>query len=101
MLAPAALLVFAVAVALVVLDSGGSEEGGADETTTAGQRTTTTNRPAGARRPRGRATYTVRPGDTLGGIGEKTKVGVERLQELNPSLDPQALVSGQKIKLRE
>ena len=26
---------------------------------------------------------------------------VERLQELNPELDPQGLVAGQKIKLRE
>jgi LysM repeat protein len=43
----------------------------------------------------------VKPGDTLGGIGQKTGVDVETLQSLNPSLDPQALVSGQKIKLRE
>ena len=40
-------------------------------------------------------------GDTLGGISEKTGVPVEQLLELNPNLDPQALVSGQKIKLRE
>ena len=45
--------------------------------------------------------YVVKTGDTLGSIAEKTGVTVEKLQELNPELDPQALVSGQKIKLRE
>ena len=45
--------------------------------------------------------YVVKTGDTLGSIAEKTGVPVEKLQELNPELDPQALVSGQKIKLRE
>ena len=33
--------------------------------------------------------------------GGQTCVSVERLQELNPELDPQALLSGQKINLRE
>ena len=45
--------------------------------------------------------YAVKTGDTLGSIAEKTGIPVEKLQELNPELDPQALVSGQKIKLRE
>ena len=40
-------------------------------------------------------------GDNLGSIAEKTQVPIETLQELNPELDPQALVSGQKIKLKE
>jgi LysM repeat protein len=46
-------------------------------------------------------TYTVKSGDTLGSISEKTGIPVTKLQELNPQLDPQQLVSGQKIKLRE
>ena len=101
MLAPVALLVFVMAVALVVLGSGGSDEDSKGKTGTAEQRTTT-SAGAGASRPRKpRSTYTVRPGDTLGAIGEKTGVEVEVLQGLNPSLDPQALVAGQKIKLRE
>ena len=61
------------------------------------ERTTTSEQPTAAPP----ATYTVKTGDTLGGIAEKTGVSVERLQELNPELDPQALVAGQKIKLRE
>jgi LysM repeat protein len=46
------------------------------------------------------ATYTVQSGDTLGAIAETTGVTVETLQELNPELDPQALIAGQKIQLR-
>ena len=46
-------------------------------------------------------TYTVKLNDNLGSISEKTGVSVARLQELNPELDPQNLIVGQKIKLRE
>ncbi len=43
----------------------------------------------------------MKTGDNLGSISEKTQVPIEDIQELNPELDPQALVSGQKIKLKE
>ncbi len=46
-------------------------------------------------------TYTVQAGDNLGAIAEETGVPVETIEELNPELDPQALVTGQEIKLRE
>jgi LysM repeat protein len=45
--------------------------------------------------------YTVKLGDTLGSISEKTGIPIATLQELNPKLDPQTLRSGQKVKLRE
>jgi LysM repeat protein len=100
MLAPLALAVVAIAFFAVILTSGsgGDDGGGAEQTgrREAGQRDRTTTE----RRPR-RAVYTVKVGDTLGSIAETTGVPVERLLELNPELDPQALVSGQKIKLRE
>lgn len=75
-----------------------------DETAgpTTSERTTTTppaKTPRQSRRKR--RNYTVKAGDTLGGIAEKTGVTVERLLVLNPQLDPQALVAGQRIKLRE
>lgn len=44
--------------------------------------------------------YVVEPGDSLTTISEKTGVSVERLTRLNPDLDPQALLSGQQVKLR-
>ena len=100
LLAPLALVVFVLAVALVLLTASGDEgSGGADTSsdqtgTTAQTTTETTTAPR-------RSTYTVKTGDTLGLIAEKTGVSVERLQELNPELDPQALLSGQKINLRE
>ena len=65
------------------------------------ERTSTERTTARKPPPRRAATYTVKPGDTLGAIAEKTGLDVETLQTLNPELDPQALVSGQKIKLRE
>ena len=97
-----ALVAFAVAfLCVVVLGSPRADDGGdgqrAHRRVTASARRPTTN----SQTPRAAATYTVKTGDTLGAIAEKTGVAVERLQELNPELDPQALVSGQKIKLRE
>jgi LysM repeat protein len=102
LLAPLALVLFALAFFGIMLTSGSSDDdgGGSDtsqaERTSGGrrERTTTTRQPT-------RDTYTVKVGDTLGGIAETTGVPVEQLLELNPELDPQALVSGQKIKLRE
>lgn len=96
-LAPLALVVCALAFFYVIFSSGSGSGGGSSATqvtTSKPARTTSTTTPI-------KRTYTVRTGDTLGGIAAKTGVSVEKLQELNPGLDPQALVSGQKIKLRE
>lgn len=100
LIAPIALLICAVAFASVVLSSpavDGDETGGAGTT-----ERTTTNPPTQTERQAGRRrNYTVQTGDTLGAIAEKTGVSVERLLVLNPELDPQALVAGQRIRLRE
>ncbi|MFL5827510.1 MAG: LysM peptidoglycan-binding domain-containing protein [Thermoleophilaceae bacterium] len=99
LLAPIALIVAAVAFIVVLSSSGTSDTSGSKSSsrTTSSQRTTTTKAPAAARR----RSYTVKVGDTLGAIAERTGVPVATLQELNPALDPQNLVAGQKIKLRE
>ena len=107
-LAPVALIAFAIAFCVVVLTSGGA--GGDDDGDRRSQRAGDT-RGGGKRRPSKPASqredelpsrsYTVQTGDTLGEIALKTGMTVEKLQELNPELDPQALVSGQKVKLRE
>jgi LysM repeat protein len=47
-----------------------------------------------------RRTYTVRSGDTLSSIALDTGVPVSRLQQLNPTIDVQALQPGQRLKLR-
>jgi nucleoid-associated protein YgaU len=44
--------------------------------------------------------YEVRSGDTLSAIAEKTGVPMSTIEELNPDIDPQALIEGQKLKLR-
>ena len=47
-----------------------------------------------------RRTYIVRTGDTLSSISLDTGVSVDRLQQLNPDVDVQALQPGQRLKLR-
>ena len=99
LLAPLALVVAVVAVLLVVqasMDSNKSKDDSATTPTAQGT-TSETTRPARPVRP----TYTVKLNDTLGLISEKTGVSVERIETLNPDLDPQNLIVGQKIKLRE
>lgn len=46
------------------------------------------------------SSYVVQNGDTLTSIAAETGVSIERIQRLNPGIDPQILVSGQKLKLR-
>jgi LysM repeat protein len=100
LLAPLALLL-AVAAVLVVVQASNESDGSKNDTasdTSATQDSTTTT----PQRPRRvRPTYTVKLNDTLGLISEKTGVSVERIETLNPELDPQNLIVGQKIKLRE
>lgn len=62
-------------------------------------------RPPAGRVKRGRdrhvpAAYTVKSGDTLTSIAHRTGVSVARIQRLNPGVDPQILISGERLKLR-
>ena len=100
LLAPLALLLAIAAVLVVVQASGNSDSSNGDS----GNETTTEPSPRQGTTEqlrRQRPNYTVKLNDTLGLISEKTGVAVERLQELNPELDPQNLIVGQRIKLRE
>jgi LysM repeat protein len=103
LLAPLALIAVTVAILAIVLGSGvvgddnGSESAGTPALPAANKGKTTSNKKQ-KRTPR---TYTIKANDTLSGIAEKNGTTVERLLELNPDLDPQGLVAGQKIKLRE
>jgi LysM repeat protein len=98
--APLALVACGVAIALVVMSFTDEQKNDEPERTTteAGERTAPQN---GPKRRNRRPVYRVKLNDTLGLIAEKTGVPVERLQELNPELDPQNLVVGQRVKLRE
>ena len=98
--APLALVACGVAIALVIMSFTDDQKNDEPQRTTtqAGERTTPQN---GTQRRNRRPVYRVKLNDTLGLIAEKTGVPVERLQELNPELDPQNLVVGQRVKLRE
>ena len=100
MLAPLALLMAVAAVLLVVqaTNKSGDPKGKSSSKSTTGQTTTTGSK----QKPRRvRPTYTVKLNDTLGLISEKTGVSVARIETLNPDLDPQNLIVGQRIKLKE
>jgi LysM repeat protein len=45
--------------------------------------------------------YTVQPGENLTTISNRTGVPVTTLEQLNPSLDPNSLQTGQKLRLRQ
>ncbi len=107
-LAPVALVAFGIAILMVVSSTGGSD-GGSKPTASEQEKDRDLGASTKKKSKRRTAadgglptrTYTVKSGDTLGSISEKTGIPIQKLQELNPELDPQQLVSGQKIKLRE
>ena len=102
LLAPLALIAVAVVVAAMVLGSGVVGDDSEDKSASTGDLPTATERTTTTERKQiRRATYTIKAGDTLTGIAAKTGTTVEQLLELNPELDAEALVAGQKIKLRE
>jgi LysM repeat protein len=103
MIAPAALVLFAIVLLIVIASSlGGGGSGADDRAVTRESRQTRTDSErdsSGASLRRG--SYVVKAGDTLARIAERTGVPIDRLIALNPTVDPQALVTGQRIKLRE
>jgi len=44
--------------------------------------------------------YVVQSGDTLTSIAHETGVPVSTILKLNPGVDPQILISGEKLRLR-
>lgn len=104
LLAPIALVGFAIAMLVVITSTTGGGTPSPTRTSLEKQRDLGTSAPSSgrARLPgrRPRATYTVRSGDTLAAIAQRTGVPVSRLQQLNPGVDPRTLLAGQKLKLR-
>ena len=89
-----ALLAFAV----VVATSGNGSDDKADDGDR-GQQVERGPSRKGARAVE-RGVWIVRSGDTLAQISEETGVDVDEMLQLNPDLDPQALIRGQRIALR-
>lgn len=106
LLAPAALALFAVVFLVVVVASlgGGDGESSTSERPAAARErrgdTGSDRTPAGEQRGRPRF-HIVKPGDNLAAIAQEAGVSLEELRLLNPELDPQGLVAGQRVRLRE
>ena len=94
-IAPLALVAFLI-VLIIVVSSGGGHSSTASKTKPA---VTAATKPA-PRPRRPRKYYVVKSNDLLSTISTKTGVSAERIQELNPDLDPQGLFPGERIKLR-
>jgi LysM repeat protein len=103
LLAPLALIAIAVIVAAMVLGSGvvGDDENDNSADTSSLPAATDRTSTGGDKAKPKPATYTIKANDTLSGIADAHGTTVDRLLELNPEIDPQGLVAGQKIKLRE
>jgi LysM repeat protein len=102
LLAPISLVVFMLALLIVIASSGTDESSdGGSKATQQTEQISTTGETTTAEPQVSGTFYTVKTGDTLAGIAAEVGVPVTRLQELNPDLDPQALISGQKIRIRE
>lgn len=111
-LAPLALAAVIVAGLAIVSGSGGSgrssstaqqESSQTTRATTRSKTSTAKTRSGRSRSATGTARpkhYTVKVGDTFGTIANQTGVSVEKLQELNPAVDPHSMTVGQQIRLR-
>ena len=106
-LAPLALIVFGIAVAMII-SAANKPQGNSGPSQSAAQKARdlglgakkTTRRTHTSHNKLPQRVYVVKTGDTLGSIAEKVGVPVAKLQELNPNLDQFSLVAGQKIKIR-
>jgi nucleoid-associated protein YgaU len=98
-LAPIALAALAVGVYMIVHAALAPRDPAARRTSTAIVHTSRS-----ARRRRHQPTfYTVKAGDTLSTISDKTGVSLPRLTQLNPSVSspPYSLQTGQRLRLRQ
>jgi LysM repeat protein len=91
-----ALVVAFIAVVVVVVTSDGGSNGGES----GGAQTKSEGPNKRGRAAVERGVWIVRSGDTLGKISEETGVDIDTMIQLNPDLDPQALLEGQRITLR-
>jgi LysM repeat protein len=100
-LAPLALLAVIGALYLVVKPQSSDDAGSAaPAATTQPAKKQTAAKKRGTHKTKSAKTYTVQPGDTPSGIAEQAGISLTQLEQLNPSLDPQALAPGTKLKLK-
>ena len=86
----AALVLVVVVIVTTSIDSGDGDDGNGDKAEVS---------KVGRKAVR-KGVWIVQSGDTLGEISVKTGIDESTLLQLNPDLDPQALLEGQRIALR-
>jgi LysM repeat protein len=84
-------------IAISAGNSGGDDSGGSGNGSVS---TTSVSHDPDIRKALEKGEYEVKAGDTLTSISEDTGIDVETLNQLNPDIDPQVLITGAKIKLR-
>lgn len=89
----AVLFLAAVTVAVLLIRSG--IQGGHGTTTTRSVPTPHVKKPKGPHK-----FYKVRAGDTLEGIAIRFRTSVHNLRKWNPKVDPNALLIGQRLRVR-
>jgi LysM repeat protein len=89
----------AVAFVLAIVVIGGAVGGDSEDSGARNQRSQTIRRDSGGEQEAPKA-YVVESGDTLTSIARATGVSVARIEALNPDVDPQILIAGEKLKLR-
>ena len=95
LLAPIAIIAVAVSVYLVV-------HGAVDNHQTVTQTRNAVNTPKHHKHKHSSKAkyYVVKPGDTLSGIAAHTGVALTTLEQLNPNISPNALQTGERLRLR-
>ncbi len=104
MKAPVVYVLAACCLAAAVACGGGSSGNGATDSSKIPTATLPATLPAaqiisGAAHTSGQTNYTIQSGDTLAGIADNFGISLDDLLAANPGIDPQALRSGQTIKL--
>ena len=95
-LAPLALAAVALGTYLIVHSSVATHSATAVQTSTASANAQT----KAAKPARKSKFYVVRPNDTLSSISVKTHIPIAQLESLNPSVSPNSLQTGQRLRLR-
>jgi hypothetical protein len=93
----AAVTALVVALAIAVVAIGGAIGGGSNGS---GHRNGKAAHRAGQPKRNVPAVYEVKNGDTLISIAHHNGVTVARIEKLNPEVDPQILIAGEKLKLK-
>jgi len=96
-LAVFALVAAFLLVVVTIATSGEESDGGGSDGTEEAEEGEPTQKGG---RALDKGVWVVREGDTLVSISEETGIDTDELLDLNPNIDPQVLITGQRISLR-